>query len=203
MELGHKVAQRNFPQEAQVRTAENRNTIVVIDTDRGKLGPCMLALTEKQRKFVWAMLDSGSANYTKCAAAAGYSTESMNSLRVTAHTLAHDERIQAAIQEEARKRMTAGAIMATSHLVTIADSPGHKDQLRAIQMLLDRSGLHSVTEQKVSVTHSADKDTLLREIAAMAREQGLDPQKLLKGYGVVVDAEFNEVEDADDLGDIL
>ena len=199
------------------RTIANRQALVVLGSvDRGRLGPCMAALTEKQRKFVWAMLDSGGVNYTECAVAAGYDAAERQTMRVIAHELAHDERIQAAIQEEARKRMGAGALMAAGHLVLIANSPGHKDQLSAIKEILNRSGLHAVTEQRISVTHKADHGDQVKEIIRLAQENGLDPQKVLGSYGIVIDADFNEVKESeaelseqgdeqtvDDLGDIL
>lgn len=172
-----------------------RNIVSMLD--RGKLGPCMGKLNDRQRQFVYAMMETGQVNHTACARAAGYQGDG-NAMRVTAHRLAHDEDIQAAIQEVARKAMGAAQLVATGHLILMAQNVAHKDQLSAIKELMNRSGLQAVTEHRVSVTHSADRESVVKQIALLAREQGLDPQKLLTGYGVVVDAEFNEVEQADD-----
>lgn len=177
-------------------------SVLLLDArDRGKLGPCMQKLNDRQRAFVWAMMDTGQVNHKRCAQVAGYQGDD-RTLAVTAHRLAHDEDIQAAIQEEARKTMGAAQLVAVSHLVLMASNPAHKDQLSAIKEVLNRSGLNTVTEHKISVTHSTDRDSIVREIAVLAKEQGLDPKKLLGNYGIVIDAEFNEVED-DDLADVL
>lgn len=169
--------------------------IVIMDEKMrgGELGPCMQALNERQRKFVYAMLDTGQANYTACAQAAGYLGDP-DVVRQTAHRLAHDEKVQAAIQEEARKRMNAAAIMATGHLVTIAANPAHKDQLSAIKEILNRTGLHAVQEYKVNHTHTVSRQEMVREVAQIAQANGLDPVKLLEAHGVTIDAEYAEVE---------
>lgn len=169
------------------------------------MGPCMQKLNERQRLFVYAMLDTGMVNHSLCARKAGYQGDE-NTIKVTAHRLAHDEDVQAAIQEVARKAMGAAQLVATGHLILIAQNPAHKDQLSAIKQLLDRSGLGAVTEHKVTVTHNSDRESVVREIAALAREQGLDARKLLAGYGVVIDADYSEVPiegDASGLEDVI
>ncbi len=170
--------------------------------DRGKLGPCMTRLNERQRKFVWAMLETGQVNHSSCARAAGYEGD-QDTIKGTAYRLAHDEDIQAAIQETARKAMGAAQLVATSHLILIAENPAHKDQLSAIKELLNRSGLGAVTEHKISVTHSTDRADTIRQVAMLAREQGLDPTKLLASYGVPIDAEFSEVTGVEGLEDVI
>lgn len=180
-------------------------TIVLSSADRGKLGPCMQALTDRQRKFVYAMLDTGQVNHTACARVAGYQGDE-DTMKVTAHRLAHDEKIQAAIQEEARKMMGAAQLVATAHLVLIATNPAHKDQLSAIKELMNRSGLAAATEHKITVTHAVDRVGVLREIEALAKDSGMDPRKLLSSYGVVVDADFTEIApdaSAEGLEDVL
>jgi phage terminase small subunit len=181
----------------------------------GKLGPCMEKLNPRQRAFVDAMLDTGGADYTRCAKLAGY-VGGEGGIRVTAHRLAHDERIQAAIQEQARKRMIGAGIMATGVLIDIAGNPAHKDQLKAATSLLDRAGLHAITESKHTVHNTSDRAEQIREIAELAREMGADPVKLLGAHGVTIDADFTEIKDGkrvltvdeaedeqDDLSDIL
>ena len=153
-----------------------------------------------------AMLDLGSVDHTRCAAAAGYSAgpEGSSALRVTAHRLAHDEKIQAAIQEEARRRMKAGSIMAASVLLNIAGNPAHKDQLKAATQLLDRSGLHALSEHKVTVENTpADEKAMVARITELAKKLDIDPKKLLGERGIVVDAEYEIVESGDGLEDLL
>lgn len=160
--------------------------------DAGRMGPKMQALTKRQRAFVQAMLDTGMTNHTRCAMMAGY-TGTDGTLRVAGHRLAHDERIQSAIQEEAKKRMQSGVIMAVGVLQNIAETPGHKDQLKAAMAIMDRSGLHAVSENKTVHEVSFDEKGAIARIRALCLETGQDPRLVLGAYGYV-DAEFEEVK---------
>ncbi len=160
--------------------------------DLSSFGPCMRALTWRQRGFVLAMLDTGMVDHGRCAAMAGYNGNS-ESLRVTGHRVSHNENVQAAIQEEARKRIGSGAIMATSKLLEIAMNDSHKDQLKAVFGIMDRAGLHATTEVKHEVRHTSDDKAVIERIVQLARNLGLDPKVLLGQHGVVVDAEYSVV----------
>lgn len=162
----------------------------------GKLGPAMLALpNDHMRAFVQCFVDTGGRSATEAARMAGYSDNSSLSLRVHANRLAHDSRIQAAIQEQARNMMTAAAVMAVGTITTIAANPTHKDQLRAALAILDRTGLHAMTENKTTVEVSINRDEQIREVIAMCKEVGMDPRKVLGERGIVLDAEFQVVSD--------
>jgi phage terminase small subunit len=159
------------------------------------LGPKMQALTEKQRLFVVAMAELGTFDYTRCARAAGYSAESENGLRVTAHRLAHDEKIQAAMHEEAQRRMNVGGFIGVSVAAEIATDPIHKDRLKAAGMLMDRSGLHAKSEHTVKVQdQSRTEEALLERAKQLAGELGFNQADVLKAIGVI-DAESREVEE--------
>lgn len=159
------------------------------DTD---MGPAMAALRPRQRAFVIAMLETGEDNHTRCAMMAGYGgTES--SIRVQAFRLAHDEKIQAAIVEQAGRRMKTGAIMATGTLLSIAKNPVHKDQLKAAVEILNRSGLHAITETKHTVEHTINDKAMVAKVVELAKGLNIDPKVLLGQYGVVLDAEFTEI----------
>jgi phage terminase small subunit len=182
-------------------TTKSGDILVPEDT---KLGPAMRNLNVKQRAFVIAMMESGGLNHTEAAIRAGYTTHP-GTARVTAHRLAHDDNILAAIQEEANRRMRSGAILAVKVLLEIVDDQGakHTDRLKAVEMLLNRSGLHAVTEQTIKVEHrDMTEDAMIRKITVLAEKQGLDPKKLL-GSAVVLDGQFTEVTDNTDIGDIL
>ena len=162
-------------------------------------GPAMKKLNDRQRAFVTAMLDFGGRDNTKAAKAAGYGNPDnpdRNALHVIAHRLAHDPNIQEAIKEEGIKRLNASTIMAVNTLLDIADDPAteKKDRLKAIEMIMNRTGLHATTEHKVNVTHTdPTSDEMVKRITLLAQKQGLDPAKLLGGP--TVDAEFTEVVD--------
>lgn len=186
---------------------------VTLNMPDGKFGPAMEKLNPRQRAFVLAMLDMGGAmNHTAAARAAGYSDTggADSGIRVAGHRLAHDIKIQAAIREEAGRRMNSGAIMAASVLIDIAANPVHKDQLKAATQLLDRAGLNAVTEHKITVDHlGGDDRELLQRVKTMAKELGIDPEKLL-GTAGLTDVDFEVVggaapitEPTDDLEDLL
>lgn len=170
--------------------------IAIIDQDG--LGPLMRALNPRQQRFIWELLEAGDDNHTRAYLAAGYVAANMNVARVGAHRLAHSPSILAAMREEALNRIHAGVIMATSELVQIASgrASGAKisDRLKAISMILNRAGIHEMTEHKVTVEHTADEAGMVARIKALASEMGLDPKKLL---GNVVDAEFTVIEPSD------
>lgn len=154
-------------------------------------GPAMLALTELQQRFVICLLESGNANATAAAEAAGYSNSSRNMLRVQAHQLMHSEKILNAMAEHARQHLRTGAFIGIRAVMEIASNPTHKDQLKAAMSLLNRIGLHELTEHKVTVEHT-DSKQLTAKIVSLAKELGIDHTKLL-GANAVVDAEFIDV----------
>lgn len=162
----------------------------------GKWGPAMSALrTDHHRAFVLALMEQvGEPNATLAAEVAGFGGESPVGLRVTAHRLIHDDRIQAAIQEEARKRLISGGLMASAELLRIVADRGHKDQLKAIGMLMDRAGMHALTEHKVTVENVSDREALARINQRLA-EMGFDLEgrKKFLGRAGITDVEYEEV----------
>lgn len=167
------------------------------------LGVAMRSLNERQRRFVDYLLESGTSNISRAARAAGYSGND-NTIYVTASRLAHDPKIQAAIREESGRRLNTGSIMAVSRLLSIAESSiDQKTALRAIEMILNRTGLHATSEHKVDVTHRTGEEAdMVKRVGQLATALGLDPSKLLGNIGydmplekpkVVIDGEFEEV----------
>lgn len=164
-------------------------------------GPAMRALNPAQQRFVIAMLELGSTNYSRAALVAGYKPG--DGLRVTAHRLAHDEKVLRALQEESRRRLQASAPMAVSELVKMAEGGtlDEKLKLKAIEMILNRTGFHALSEHRVDVQHSYSDPDAIARIQALSKQLGLDPVKLLGTAGVktddkgqVIDAEFEEVD---------
>lgn len=163
----------------------------------------MQALTVRQRGFVVAMLELGNTNYQRAAMLAGYSMDNKKAAAVTGHRLAHDDRVQSAIQEEATRRLNASVIMAVSTLVQIAEDPKTqtKDRLKAIEMIANRTGLHATTEHRVQVEHVTTNEETLERLARLSKVLGLEPAKLLGSIGAkivgdkIIDAEFTEVTD--------
>ena len=68
-----------------------------------EVGPDMLALTDRQRAFVFHLVDQGGMDHHRAASKAGYKGDT-ETLRVTGWRLAHDERIGLAMIEEAERQ---------------------------------------------------------------------------------------------------
>jgi hypothetical protein len=95
--------------------------------------------------------------------------------------LAHDERVIAAINEEVSKRFrSAGALIGLAVMTRIAQTKGHKDQLRAAEMLASRAGFGA--EQRIKVDHTHTDRTgaaMVERIRELAVKHGLDPSIFL------------------------
>lgn len=164
-------------------------------------GPAMKALNRRQQLFVIAVLELGSTNYTRAAMMAGYEG-TPEAMRVQAYRLAHGEKVILALNEEAKRRLMASAPMAISELVKIAENePDKKYKLKAIELILNRTGHHATTEHKVAVEHTYTDQQSVARIFTLAKTLGMDPKRLLGSAGVkvddagkIIDAEFTEVE---------
>lgn len=190
--------------------------IVPIPSD-SSLGPAMRALpSDNMRRFVIALSELGTLNYTRAAAMAGYSTESNGSLRVQASRLAHDPRVIAAIHEESDRRLHAGQLVAVSNLLKLVENPMHKDHFKAVEATLNRTGHHAKSEHKViTVDQSRTDEAMIDRITALAEKLGLDATKLLGSRAApvtaaapvedeeeIVEAEFEELS-SEGLEDML
>lgn len=176
-----------------------RTPVFPVD-DMGDYGPAMKALRGRQRAFVLSMLETGKSDNSFHARNAGY-TGNDQSIWATAYRLAHDPKVQAAIHEEAERRLKGSAILATSTVVKLLDSNDQKIQLRAAEMIFNRVGLHATTEHKVTVEHIEDDKTLLDKARRLAGELGIDISKMvghshetpLQIAAPVIEGEFVEV----------
>lgn len=161
--------------------------------DRAGFGPAMLALTERQQRFVLACLMTGRDNNAEHARMAGY-IGTPATIAVTGFRVAHDPKVLAAMLEEATKRMHSGVLLATSRLMHLAaNAKEEKDQLKAISMILNRAGLHEKTEHKLTVKHETNEAEMLKQIERMAEFLGVDPKKLT-GNVAILDGEFKVIE---------
>lgn len=165
----------------------------------------MSACTAQERQFVIALLETGARDATKAAVIAGYGANRHDSAKQQAWRLAHRPRVQAAIREEADKRIRTGTILGASVLMEIAANPTHKDQYKAAVELLNRGGLLVETKHTVEVVDNRTTQTLLARVHELANRLGLDPKRLLGQAANVeiVDAEFEDVGSTDGLEDLL
>lgn len=160
-------------------------------------GKAFQALNDRQQRFVIAMCENGGANAKRCAQIAGYTGDD-NTLGVTAHRLSHDDKVLAALKEEADRRLRGGAVLGASVLVEIANDPTHKDRFRAADRLLERAGLLVIQTNKNIVEHTVNEEDVKTRIAKAARELGLDPKVFLGAAAAQlpapIDAEFTVIE---------
>src|SRR5450759_2350270 len=87
--------------------------IEITDIDDESLGPAMKRCTQLQRRFVLAVLMVGGGQHARAAGMAGYSGNA-NTLAVAGWRVAHTSYVQAAILEEAAKRLGGSAIEAVN-----------------------------------------------------------------------------------------
>ncbi len=162
----------------------------------------MSALSDRMRAFVLAVLDQRKRNNTAAARRAGYSEASPGALRVTAHKIAHDPRVIAALHEEAGKRMETAAHIAAAVVVDVMTRKDAKDKdvLKAAGMILDRIGygasqtinVNKTVVRKMDVSAAAAKiaDFRRRFPEHFARMMG----EAAPGLPAPVDGEFSEVK---------
>lgn len=188
-----------------------------------EMGPAMRALpNDRWRRFVLACnqpTSTGQVNYTQAAADSGFATENRESLAVSGHRLAHDERIQAAMLEESKRRLKGALPMATAAIIKILADPLSKraEIMKAATILMDRGGMPMATEHKVDVTRTKDYAEQVEDAIRLCKELGIDPAQALGNIGItmpglpapvqhagqVVDAEFEVVGTTEGLEDFL
>jgi hypothetical protein len=97
--------------------------------------------------------------------------------------LAHDEKVLAAINEEARKLLRSSGVEATKALLALVHDNTHKDHARSVAMVLARTD-PEITHHDMNVVHRViDEDQEgLEELRAL-RQLGTSREKLLELFG--------------------
>jgi len=156
--------------------------------DWGELGPAMKALpNHRWRAFVefYLLEKPGHGAQTAAARRAGFGTDRtkpINMARMASRLMA-DERMQAAIAEEARKLLRGGAPEAAKALLALVRNPEHKDHARGISMVLARTD-PEITRHDMHVTHKiVDPDVEALEELRALRMLGTTHAKLLEIFG--------------------
>jgi phage terminase small subunit len=165
-------------------------------TDEYDLGPRMLALSERQRRFVLELVADPLLSRSEAARLAGYS-DVAEGAKVTAHRLMHDQRIIDALHEQAGKRLWSISMKAAYKVEQMLDSEDDKVVLKAAVAVLDRVGFGA--QQNININQTVRDESgkaILARIEALADRLGLPVQQLLgKPSAPVVEAEFTEVSD--------
>ena len=150
-------------------------------------GAAMAQCTPLQRRFVMAMLTRGDMSHGDCARMAGSAGTSQNSLRVMAHQLLAHPKVKAAIHEQAELRLASAKIMAVSQLVQMANSPSNDaTKLKAVSMILNRVGMHEVSESHV--VHTDMNQALEDDLATLEHWATLTGTTLAPEYQKLLDA---------------
>ena len=162
----------------------------------------MRAIEAKQRAFVVAYCARDDENGTGAARAAGYGSgsptveQANGAAKTAAWRLLHDPKIQEAIKELAQDKFRIGTFKATAVMLEIMNDPTHKDRFRAAERILAQNGMGVAVEVNHNHKVNLDEKGMIEKIARLAKDQGLDPRKLLGTVGVdYVDAEFEVVSD--------
>jgi len=188
------MAKRNVP-------ARYTDEALTADAD---LGPAMRALSLRQRAFVMAMFDLGDhPSHADCARAAGYTGEA-HYISMQGHRMAHSDKIQAAIREEADRRCTSLLPLAHRRMADQILDPKAKDHFAAVKHAQALSGMSP--KQVHVVEHINDRGAMIREIEGT--------MKLLQAMGVkielealvpvnAIEAQFEEIGSDSGLEDLL
>jgi hypothetical protein len=154
----------------------------------GEMGPAMRALPNARwRAFVefYLLENPGHGAQTNAARRAGFGharTSPLNMAKI-ATRLMRDERMQAAIAEEARKLLRGGAPEAVKALQNLVRNPEHKDHARGIQMVLNRVD-PEITRHDMNIVHRViDPDQEELEELRALRELGTSREKMLQIFG--------------------
>ena len=121
---------------------------------------------------------------TRAARAAGFGTPKTRPVVMAryAHRMMQDPRMQRALMDESKKLLRAHAPEAVNALLAIVRDVRHKDHVRGVQLLLDRTDsveLHSTIHHQVEINHT---DEALRELAFLKRH-GVDRAALEEMFG--------------------
>jgi|SRR5215469_12610608 len=138
-------------------------------------------LTDLQKRFCEIYIQHGGKNPTECVRLAGYSDAS-DAASVRAHELLRNENILAELRRLAQCRISAAVAVAAAELEDIAtdrNSLKRSTQLKAIESILNRSGLliERISRIDVNVRHSIDTlppgESLRRDLLAEADAMGI------------------------------
>lgn len=151
-------------------------------------GPKLLALHERERRFVWAYvlnsIHDGRENGAKSARDAGYS-DVKDGAKVRAHELLHREDVLDAIQEVSGRELRGLVVPALAGLSRLLARPDHPDHRKAIEMVLNRTGFSEKTTVEVRHTGSIELSHTDAALEALAyfKSMQVPREVLLREFG--------------------
>lgn len=165
--------------------------------EHDELGPAMRVLNERQRKFVVLYFHTGSRE--RAALQAGYAgnmedDRQRNLLGVSAYSVWHQPKVQAAIKEFGEQCVLAGLVpLAFTALEDALKRGDVKEKTKAAQIVMDRTGFHAKSE---TIVRTPDRSRVeqIKEIVRLCKLQGLDPRQLIGGAVDFVDADYEVID---------
>jgi hypothetical protein len=148
-----------------------------------EMGPAMRALPPRWREAVTALFAT-SGDRTKALRLCGYKADNKKSLYVQACRLFADDRVRAAIREEAAKQIDIAEPEMLGTTLGILRDRAEKasDRLRAVSMIWDRSN-PVISKHKLEVEHHiTDAERDVRHWHAL-KKIGAPPEAFLARFG--------------------
>ncbi len=177
------------------------------DNSGETLGPAMRALNERQRAFVWAIVQTPGISYADAARQAGYvgkgeGEKALNVEKAMGHRLAHLPSVIAAMHEVAGKHLRMGALAAARELVAAAGDPKHQNHKRAVESVLDRTGFAPQTKVAVDHQHQhlharldgMSPEAMTCRILELCQKMGANPEIILGPDKAAAAAELARID---------
>ncbi len=172
------------------------------DPETIQFGPKMAALSEKRRALVEALfaddapaMGSGLMSFAAKRAGYGTATSGARSLKTIASRIIHDDAVQDAIREHSHRILRAIPPEAIRALKKLIADPSHRDHMRAIAAVIDRTDplqtLHTVKVEDHRPPSPEITAKVLERIDELARRAGLLPPPQ------TIEADFEIVESGD------
>jgi hypothetical protein len=162
----------------------------------------MLAITTMQRRFVQALYYHTGNDACAALRLAGYKgnpnatkEQADRAIKKQSDRWRHHELVLAAITEYGRSEYNAKLPLAVGAVGDILKDPKSRDRLRAIHGVLDRVGMHAVSETRV--THAVSIDDMKQQLKMLLAQPALKALLPRPTETAIVDAQFSEVKDTD------
>jgi hypothetical protein len=170
------------------------------DIETIQFGPKMAALSEKRRALVEALfaddapaMGSGLMSFAAKRAGYGTATSDARSLKTIASRIIHDDAVQDAIREHSHRTLRAIPPEAIRALKKLIADPSHRDHMRAIAAVIDRTDplqtLHTVKVEDHRPPSVEATQAVLDRIEALMQRAGLSPTPQ------IIDGEYSDVTD--------
>lgn len=178
--------------------------------DEDELGPKMRALKLQYRVFVWRFMNNG-CNAAEAAAHAGYGRGDHQAEANYGSRLRYRPEILEAMHECAGRQLHGLSVPAIAALQEILMDQHSKLRMKAVEAVLARTGFPE--HRSVTMHHTTEDSRQIRkDIEALARKLGMDPEVLLGEtapeppaltHQPAVEVEFVETHSTAGLEDLL